>query len=151
MSEPSIILSQTEQSMGNRFAFQVLCFAVGLAVLASTASAAEGVAGKWSGTVDVRDSSSGTVISTPIEVKLDEPQAGAVAGKIGRDGENDSVAIRDGKLDGDHLTFTAGSSETTGDMKFVLLLSGDRLEGQMKGAVESQEIEGKVKLNRTKN
>jgi hypothetical protein len=137
--------------MGNRFVFQFLCLTIGLAFSAPAAPSAAGLAGKWSGTVDVRDSSSGTVISTPIELQLDEPQAGAVAGKIGRDGENDSVAIRDGKLDGDHLTFTAGSSETTGDMKFVLLLSGDRLEGQMKGAVESVEIEGKVKLNRTKN
>jgi hypothetical protein len=138
--------------MVNRSIFRPLqLLGIGLSLtLFAIASPAAGLAGKWSGTVDVRDSSSGSVISTPIELQLEEPQAGVVAGKIGREGENEAVAIRNGKLDGDHVTFEAGSVETTGSMKFTLILNGDHLEGQIKGAVDTQDIEGKVKLNKDK-
>ena len=115
------------------------------------AAAATGLAGKWSGTVDVHDASSGTTVSTPIELQLEQSQAGELSGKIGREGETDTVPISNGKLDGDRVTFEAASSETSGAMKFTLVLAGDHLEGQIKGAVEALQIEGKVKLNREKN
>ena len=106
------------------------------------------VAGKWTGTVDVHDSSSGTDISTPIELQLDEPQAGAISGKIGREGDTEIVPIRKGTLNGNQISFEAASEETTGAMKFTLTLDGDRLAGNMKGALDTQEIQGKVKLSR---
>lgn len=121
------------------------------AVFAAAQAASAGLAGKWSGTVEVHDSSSGSTISTPIEIQLEERQPGIIAGKIGREGDSELVEIRNGKLAGDHVSFEAASGETSGAMKFDLVLSGDRLEGMMKGAIESQDIEGKVKLNRGKS
>ena len=129
-------------------AIQLVALAIGLASMAAAAPSSAGLTGKWSGTVDVHDTSSGSVISTPIEVHFEEPQPGVIAGKIGREGETDATAIRNGKLEGGRLSFEAASSETSGAMKFILLLEGDHLEGQMKGAVESQDIEGTVKLSR---
>ncbi len=116
-----------------------------------TMQAATSVAGKWAGSVDVHDSSSGSTISTPIQVEFKDRQEGGVSGKIGREGEPDAVEIRNGKIEGNHLTFEAASDETMGAMKFDLLLDGNHLEGQLRGAVEAQEILGKVKLDRAKD
>ncbi len=128
------------------FGIAALC-----AVFTTAQAANVDLAGKWSGTVEVHDSSSGSTISTPIEMQLEERQPGIIAGKIGREGDSEAVEIRNGKLNGDHVSFEAASGETSGPMKFDLVLSGDHLEGMMKGAIESQDIEGTVKLNRGKS
>ncbi len=105
------------------------------------------IAGKWSGTIAVQDEGSGTTITTPVQLQF-EQQSAALSGKIGRVEENDVIPIRNAKLDGNTVYFEAASPETEGTMKFVLTLTGDRLEGNMRGSVESADITGKVTLTR---
>ncbi len=108
------------------------------------------VAGKWSGTIDVHDRNSGDDISTPVEIQIDTPHDSAVSGKIGREGEQ-PVSIQNGKLEGNHISFEASSGETSGAMKFDLTINGNKIDGLMKGSVESLDIEGVVKLVRATN
>jgi hypothetical protein len=101
------------------------------------------VSGKWSGTIDVEDAGN----TTEVQVELVQ-KAGAVSGKIGRTGGGDEGTIRNGKVDGEKVTFEVVSAQTTNPFKFTLTLVNDRLEGEMKGAMDEGEIVGKVKLNR---
>ena len=101
------------------------------------------VSGKWSGTIDVEDAGS----STDVQVELVQ-KAGTVSGKIGRIGGGDEGAIRNGKVEGQKISFEVVSSETSSPFKFTLTLVNDRLEGEMKGSLEQGEIVGKVKLSR---
>lgn len=110
-------------------------------------AAAVNIAGKWSGTIDVQDEGSGAVVTTPVQVQF-EQQAAALSGKIGRVEENDVIPIRNAKLEGNTVYFEAASPDTEGPMKFVLTLTGDRMEGSMHGSIESADITGKVKLTR---
>jgi hypothetical protein len=101
------------------------------------------VSGKWSGTIDVEDAGN----TTEVQVELVQ-KAGTVSGKIGRTGGGDEGTIRNGKVDGEKVTFEVVSAQTTNPFKFTLTLVNDRLEGEMKGAMDEGEIVGKVKLNR---
>lgn len=120
-----------------------------LAFSAGSLVHAASVAGKWSGTVEVHDSSSGTDISVPLNVQFAEAQSGEVTGSIGREGES-SVPLRNGKLEGNTLTFEAASEETSGPVKFRLTVAGDVITGEMRGAIEVEPIAGNVKLTRSK-
>ncbi|MGI8988402.1 MAG: hypothetical protein ACR2I2_02320 [Bryobacteraceae bacterium] len=111
--------------------------------------AAVNITGKWSGTIAVQDEGSGTTITTPVQVQF-EQQASALSGKIGRVEENDVIPIRNAKLEGNTVYFEAASPDTEGAMRFVLTLSGDRMEGDMRGSIESADITGRVKLKREK-
>ncbi|MDQ2898216.1 MAG: hypothetical protein M3Y07_00260 [Acidobacteriota bacterium] len=111
--------------------------------------AAVNITGKWSGTIAVQDEGSGATITTPVHVQF-EQQSTALSGKIGRVEENDVIPISNAKLDGNTVYFEAASPDTEGPMKFVLTLTGDRLEGNMHGSTESADITGKVKLAREK-
>ncbi len=113
-------------------------------------SASSSVTGKWSGTIAVQDEGSGTTITTPVEVQL-EQRATTISGKIGRAEDNDLVPLRNAKFDGNTISFEAASAETEGSMKFVLRVAGDRMEGDMKGSIDSGDITGKVKLTRDKS
>ena len=99
--------------------------------------------GKWSGTIDVEDAGS----STDVQVELVQ-KADTITGKIGRTGGGDEGVIRNGKVDGQKISFEVVSSETSSPFKFTLTLVNDHLEGEMKGSVEDGEIVGKVKLTR---
>ena len=132
-----------------RKAVCLLVVAPALAIFA--ASTSDGPSGKWSGTVDVHDTGSGSVISTPIEVQFEEKKPGVVEGTIGRAGDNELVPIQNGKIEGNHLSFEASSPETAGSMKFTLTLNGDQMEGEMKGAVDTENITGVVKISRQRN
>src|SRR2546421_9385814 len=96
-------------------------------LLCGTAFGAAGIdlSGAWSGTIEVNDS------STSVRLRLDQ-KGGDVTGKIGRAGDSDQVVIRNARIDGNRLTFEASSPETSGPIQFVLVVDGDRMEGDMR-------------------
>lgn len=110
---------------------------------------AANVSGKWSGTIAVRDESSGVVITTPVQIQLSQ-QNSSISGKIGRANDAEAVPIQNVRIEGDKIYFEASSDETTGPCKFSLTVAGDSMEGDMTGAVESEDIKGKVKVTRLK-
>jgi hypothetical protein len=106
--------------------------------------------GRWTGTIAVDDTGSGTTITTQVHIELQQ-QGDGVSGKIGRIEDTDVVPIKNARVEGDTLIFEAASDETTGPMKFSLKIAGDRMEGTMKGSIDSGDINGKVKLTREKS
>ena len=106
--------------------------------------------GRWTGTIAVDDTGSGTTITTQVHVELQQ-QGDGLSGKIGRIEDSDVVPIKNARMEGDTLVFEAASDETTGPMKFSLKIAGDRMEGTMKGSIDSGDINGKVKLTREKS
>ena len=118
-----------------------------LAVFGVALSAAD-VAGTWEGTIEVADTSSGTNINTPVRVVLTR-QDGAIGGRIGRAEEEHMEEIHNARLEQNRLTFEVRPTEAGGVVKFDLSLEGDRIEGQMKGALDTGEITGKVHLKRS--
>jgi hypothetical protein len=123
--------------------------ALWLALLFALGLSAADLDGKWAGTIDVKDAGSGTTITTPVQVQI-EHKANALSGHIGRPEDNESVPIRNARVEGKTLYFEASNGETEGAVRFVLTLEGDRLEGEMKGSVDTGDIVGKVKLTRAK-
>ena len=106
--------------------------------------------GRWTGTIAVDDSGSGTTITTQVHVELQQ-NAGGLEGKIGRIEDTDVVPIKNAHMEGDTLVFEAASEETTGPMKFSLKIAGDQMEGTMTGSIDSGDINGKVKLTKEKS
>jgi len=117
-----------------------------LPCLAAALMAAD-VSGKWTGTVDVDDPSSGSTINTQVRAELRQ-KADAITGTIGRQEDQEGESIRSAKLDGNRLSFEVSSAETNGLVKFVLTLDGDRLDGEMSGSMDDTPIAGKVHLSR---
>src|SRR5215467_7158973 len=78
------------------------------------------VSGKWSGTIDVEDSGS----STEVQVELVQ-KADTLSGKIGRTGGGDEGTIRNGKVDGQKISFEVVSAQATNPFKFTLTLVND--------------------------
>jgi hypothetical protein len=106
------------------------------------------ISGKWSGVIEVDDTSSGTTVKTPVKAQFDQ-KTGAISGKIGRKEDEESEPIYNAKLDGNTLMFEVRSAETSGAVKFNLVLVTDTLiQGDMKGAIGTGPIAGKVKLTR---
>ena len=108
------------------------------------------LSGRWTGTIAVDDTGSGTTITTQVQIEIQQKAEG-LSGKIGRIEDQDVVPIKNARMDGDTLSFEAASDETTGPMKFSLKIAGDRMEGTMKGSIDSGNINGKVKLTREKS
>jgi hypothetical protein len=107
------------------------------------------VSGRWTGTIAVRDEASGAIITTPVEIQFTQRDS-AISGKIGRAKDADGVPIRNARIEGNRLYFEASSEETSGPCKFSLLIAGDSMEGDMTGAIDSEDITGKVKVTRLK-
>ena len=105
------------------------------------------LSGRWTGTIAVDDVGSGTTITTQVHIDLQQQGTG-FSGKIGRVEDSDVVPIKNARMEGDTLIFEAASDETTGPMKFALKIAGDRMEGTMKGSIDTGDIDGKVKLTR---
>jgi hypothetical protein len=105
------------------------------------------ISGKWFGSIEVLDNAGGSGISTPVRAEFQQ-KANLVNGKIGRREDEQAENIRNGKVEGTKISFEVSSVETTSAMKFSLVLSGDHLEGEMKGTVDSGEVVGKVRLTR---
>lgn len=117
-----------------------------LAVFAIALYAAD-VTGRWTGTIDVHDTASGSIVTTPVQIQF-EQKGDSLSGKVGRAEDRDTVDIKNGRIDGDRVTFEASSVETAGPMKFSLKLTGGKLEGDMKGSIEEGVISGHVKLEK---
>ena len=108
------------------------------------------LSGKWTGTVDVLDPGNGDKISTKVRAEFTQ-KANALAGKIGREQDEQLEQIRDGKIAGTTVTFEVQPEEATKPMKFTLTLKGDdRIEGDMIGEIDVGKITGKVVLTRSK-
>jgi len=125
---------------------RTMCLLLAMAVQLAAAE----ISGVWVGTVVVSDPSSGEKISTTVKAQL-EQKAGVVSGKIGRESDAEPDQIRNGKLDGKTLVFEVQPAEATSPMKFnLMVVSDDRIEGDMQGAIDSGNIAGKVILTRAK-
>jgi hypothetical protein len=108
------------------------------------------VTGTWKGSVEVADPSNGEKVRTEVTAHFDQ-KSNEVSGKIGRTQDDQLETIRNGKLDGKTLVFEVQPAEGTTPMKFSLVLvSDDRIEGDMKGAIDVGSISGKVVLSRSK-
>jgi hypothetical protein len=117
-----------------------------LPCLAATLLAAD-VSGKWTGNVVVEDPGGGSAIDTQVRAEIQQ-KPDAITGAIGRQEDKEGESIRSAKLDGNRLTFEVSSTEANSLVKFVLTLDGDRLNGEMTGAVDGLPITGKVHLTR---
>jgi hypothetical protein len=117
-----------------------------ITLLALTAHAAN-LAGKWTGIIVIDDS--GGKIETPVELYL-EQKAGTLSGKIGRSNNPESVEIRNAKVEGDKLTFESSSTEASASMTFSLTIQGERMQGEMRGVAQGNEIVAKVIFSRVK-
>jgi hypothetical protein len=107
------------------------------------------ITGKWHGSIDVADPGGGRTIKTPVRAEF-EQKANSVSGKIGRREDEGTVSIRNGKVEGSRISFEVSSAETLGAVQFDLTLEGDRMEGEMRGAVDVGQIVGRVSLTRQK-
>ncbi len=106
------------------------------------------LSGKWSGIIEVNDGSSGDIINTPVKAEFDQT-ATHISGKIGRKEDEQCEPIRNARLEGNTLVFEVRTAEIPTAFKFSLELVGsDRIEGRMKGAIDTGPITGKVKLTR---
>ena len=119
-------------------------------LLTATLTFAADLTGRWTGTIAVDDTGSGTTITTQVHIELQQ-KADGVTGKIGRIEDSEVVPIKNARMEGDTLVFEAASEETTGPMKFNLKIAGDQMEGTMRGSIDSGDIKGKVKLTREKS
>ena len=108
------------------------------------------ISGKWTGSVEITDPGSGEKISTPVKAEFTQ-KAAEVTGSIGREQDTEAETILQGKLDGKNLAFEVKPPEATSTMKFTLVVvSDDRIEGDMQGAIDVGKISGKVVLTRVK-
>ena len=120
----------------------------GLFFLLISCALAGDVSGKWSGTIAVKDEATGTVYTTPVQIEINQ-QASTISGNIGRVPGSDLVPIKNARISGNIITFEASSDETSGPCKFTLTVTGDSMEGNMTGAVDNEDITGKVKVTRS--
>jgi hypothetical protein len=108
------------------------------------------VTGKWTGKIEVVDPSGENKISTPVKAEFQQ-KASAVSGKIGRAEDQEIETISNARIDDKRLSFEVQSAEATTPFKFSLVLvSEDRIEGEMKGAIDEGKISGKVVLQKVK-
>lgn len=112
------------------------------------ALSAAGITGKWTGSIEVVDAGgAGGNVNTSVRAEF-EQKANLVSGKIGRREDERTETIRNGKVEGNKVSFEVTSSETLSTVKFNLTLDGDQLKGEMKGTLDTGEISGKVRLTR---
>ena len=126
--------------------YKLLKWILPITLLALAAHAAD-IAGKWSGIIEVDDS--GGKIETPVDLYL-EQKGGALTGKIGRRNDPESVEIRNARLEGDKVTFESSSTEASASMTFSLTVQGERMQGEMRGVAQGNEIVAKVSFSRVK-
>lgn len=112
-----------------------------LAFCVMTAAAAD-VSGKWTGTLtpEEGDPSQGTLILK---------QTGDTVTGTGGPADGEQMAISNGKIDGDRVTFDIQHPNGM-TLKMSLVLSGDTLKGDVVFTREGQTMKAKLELTRAK-
>jgi hypothetical protein len=105
------------------------------------------IAGKWSGILEIDQGGSGGKIERPLELSL-EQKGGVLSGRIGLSGDPEGVEIRNGKAEGDRVTFEASSPDASAIMTFSLRVRGEEMHGEMKGIAAGNDLVAKVSLSR---
>jgi hypothetical protein len=105
------------------------------------------LSGVWRGAIDIEHGDGGDPIKTPVQLRL-EQKGNALAGEIGREGDEKPLAIQKGRVEGNEVFFEASSEQTKGPIRFHLKLGGSRLTGEMTGTIEHGNISGRVNLVR---
>ena len=117
-----------------------------LLTLCALAHGATPLTGKWSGTFDITNSD-GDMKADTAYMDLSE-QGGKVAGTAGPNAEK-QWALRNGKLDGQKLTFEV-QTEDGGVLMFDLTFDGESIQGKCEGTGNGGEkTSAKVSLKRT--
>jgi len=116
--------------------------------VAATLLFGAGVAGKWSGTAEVKLPDGET---RTYNLQANFSQSGEdVSGSIGREYEGDGIAIQKGKMQGARLSFEVTPPESMTPVKFKLELKGENLEGSLNGEADGSPLSGRVALARSK-
>jgi hypothetical protein len=126
----------------NRFSALMVC----ALLFGSVCAFAADVSGNWAGVIEVR-AGSGSPDRVRVQLHL-EGKGSAIAGEIGREGESQRVAITNGRVEGNTVSFEASSRQTQGPVQFRLTLVRDHLEGEVTGTAEQHQFRGQVNLTR---
>ena len=116
--------------------------------LAATLLFGAGVAGKWTGSVQVK-LPDGETRSYDLFASFSQ-NGDDVSGSIGRADEGDGIAIQRGRMQGGRLSFEVTPPESMTPVKFELELNKETLEGSLKGEIDGGPLSGKVALTRSK-
>jgi hypothetical protein len=112
-----------------------------LAAFAVVAQAAE-VTGKWTGTFTPEEGGGGTGV---VNLKQNGTELTGTAGPS----DDEQIAISEGKIDGDKVTFQI-SHPNGMTLKMMLTLDGDTLKGDVTGSRDGQSMKAKLDLKRVK-
>lgn len=125
---------------------KVVMALVGVFVVASLTLAAADVSGRWSGTFAATPPG-GESRTLPVFVILKQDGT-SLTGSIGNT-ESDQRAFRNGKVDGDRLTFEIASPNGT-LQRFDLKASGERIEGDVRAVTAdgTERAGGRITLSR---
>jgi hypothetical protein len=119
-----------------------MIFAVATLLLALVQAGPANVKGTWDGTITAQNQD-GTTSEDPALLILDQKDT-TVTGTVGGN-ENDQMAVTNGIVEGNKLTFTAKSDEGR-EYRVELTLEDD----QLKGTVVSGERRAQVQARRRK-
>jgi hypothetical protein len=116
-------------------------------LLSSLALGAAELTGKWSGSFDITNHSTGETKSDTAYMDLKEA-SGVVTGTAGPN-EDKQWPLRSGKLDGQKLTFEVATDDD-GVLVFELTFDGETIRGSCSGTGgDGEKLSAKVNLKRT--
>jgi hypothetical protein len=116
-------------------------------LLSALVCGAAELTGKWSGSFDITDSSGGETKADSAFMDL-KAQDGVVTGTAGPNADK-QWSLRNGKLDGQKLTFEV-VSEDGGVLNFHLTFDGETIEGTCEGTGNGGEkLSAKLRLKRS--
>lgn len=119
-------------------------------LLVAVFAQAPNFAGNWTGTINVKDESSGTDITTTVKFQFSQT-GDIVSGTVGRQEDTERIPIKNVKVDGNRITFEASNGETSKPVEFELTIAGDTMAGGMKTALDNETLTGKVNVARSKD
>jgi hypothetical protein len=119
-------------------------------LLVAALANAPNFAGNWTGTINVKDESSGTDITTTVKFQFSQT-GDIVSGTVGRQEDTERIPIKNVKVDGNRITFEASNGETSKPVEFELTIAGDTMAGGMKTALDNETLTGRVNVSRSKD